>query len=391
MKVLSVAWSIYDERLQEFCKVATGGDLAIKNICDYIGKFEESYLLIGRFQLPKMQLGNIHIVKTDYDLKLEQGDLDKCSNLHVNMMVKEFEHALNDIKPDIVNVHGMGDFTRLCIEVCMKKKLPCVYTDHLYVGKTRNFEHYEKTFEYDNAILSIPDLNIVAVSTGMKSKILKDYPQIAPGKVKAIPNGTDFVAERISSDLISKYDLDGFSVLACVGNIMDRKNQLQVVRAFNYLPTNIRNCIKVIFCGSDGMEGRLQEAILAEHLEKQLIYAGKFSNREMKQFYSVADGMILPSHSEGLSIAMLEAIAYGLPIIMYGDSECAEDLNDEEVCSFAENRSDEALAKAIEKWYLKKWDRGYIKKYSKKFTMERVAQDYIDYYKTILKISGRKT
>jgi glycosyltransferase involved in cell wall biosynthesis len=119
-------------------------------------------------------------------------------------------------------------------------------------------------------------------------------------------------------------------------------------------------------------------------LEDQLIYVGTFSNEEMKELYSSVDGMILPSYSEGLSIAMLEAIAYGLPVIMYSDSECANDLNDDEICSFAENRSDQALAKAIERWCVKNWNKDHIRKYSTKFSMDRVADEYIAYYSKII-------
>ena len=97
----------------------------------------------------------------------------------------------------------------------------------------------------------------------------------------------------------------------------------------------------------------------------------------------------MSSLAEGLSIAALEAIAYGLPVIMHQDSECADDLNDENVVCFAQGRSSKDLAKAMVRWYQKEWDRESIVRYSKKFTMERVAKDYLDYYTQ--RLSGQMT
>ena len=61
MRIISVAWNIYDDRLHEFCQDCTGGGLVIKNVCEYIGRICESYLFIGQCKMPEMELGNIHI------------------------------------------------------------------------------------------------------------------------------------------------------------------------------------------------------------------------------------------------------------------------------------------------------------------------------------------
>lgn len=74
----------------------------------------------------------------------------------------------------------------------------------------------------------------------------------------------------------------------------------------------------------------------------------------MKKYYSVVAGLIMPSYAEGLSLAALEAIAYGLPVIMVKDFECAEDLNDDKVVCFANERSDECLADDYIRYYKKR-------------------------------------
>lgn len=115
-----------------------------------------------------------------------------------------------------------------------------------------------------------------------------------------------------------------------------------------------------------------------------MLYAGALQNEEMKDFYSIADALIMPSYAEGFSIAALEAIAYGLPVIMYADSECADDLNDPRVTCFADSHSDASMGKAIHEWYEKTWDSEYIKRYSKRFTMDEMAENYLKFYEKIL-------
>ena len=377
--MLSVTWSIYDEKLGPFSKNYTGGGVVIKNICEYIGRECESYLLIGKFQLPEMDLGHIHLVGTDKEESIQN---ENPSEMHLQTMTKAFLGALQKIKPDIVNIHGLGMFSERCIQTCISQQVPYVYTEHLYIGLEQNIAGYERHLEWEKSLYhKSKDMRIIVVSSGMKEKILRDFPQISAKNITVIKNGTDFEAIKKENNLRQRYGLEKKKILLCVGTILERKNQCQVVRAFQLLPDNVKDHLAIIFCGSDRMDGKLQREIEEAGIQEKLHYAGTIENEEMKEYYSIADGLIMPSKAEGLSIAALESIAYGLPVIMFSDSECAMDLDDKEVVCTAEERSDQKLAEAMIKWHQKEWNKSYIREYSKYYTMERVAEDYIKYYK----------
>lgn len=380
MKVLSMAWTIYDDKMKEFSNNFTGGGLVIKNICEYIGRREDSYLFIGKCHLSEQKTGNINFVATDYKINDRDSDAVKDEAYLTNMTAK-FEIALEKIHPDIVNFHGIGELMQRCIAICIKKQVPYVYTEHLFISREKDFEGYDDNVALEERLYSIPNLKIIAVSNGVKSNILKDFPFIPADNIRVIKNGTDFVPDFKNSTVHTKYGLEGKKVLLCAGTIVNRKNQLQVVRAYKLLPPDIRQKIRILFCGKDNMGGMLQKKICEAGLADELIYVGAVSSEMMKEFYSEAEGLIMPSYAEGLSIAALEAIVYGLPVIMFSDSECAQDLDDEKVAVFAKERSDLCLAKAIEEWYEKKWDRQYIVEYSKGYSMEQMADNYITYYK----------
>lgn len=383
MKVLSVAWTIYDDRLQDFMGNCTGGGLVIKNVCEYIGKKEESYLLLGKKVLPEIKLDNITIVKTDYNPEMKNVKGDNSN--YISYMTLVFEKAVQEIQPDIINFHGYGEWALACIKnVCLKKKLPYVVTEHLFISRADTFGGYRENVELADVLYRIPGIKIIAVSSGMKKKIGHDFPEIPESNVQVILNGTDFCAEQVLSDYREKYGLGNKKILLCVGTILERKNQMQLVSVYSKLPEELKQNLKIVFCGNESaaMKGKLQEAIRKAGLENELLYVGAMSSEDMKKMYSIADGLVMPSMAEGLSIAALEAIAYGLPVIMFADSECAEDLNDEKVVAMAFERSDEGLMAAIVEWFNKNWDKEYIRKYAKYFTMERMADDYLKYYKT---------
>lgn len=380
MKVLSMAWTIYDNKIEVFRNDCTGAGLLVKNICEYIGRREESYLFIGKCHLQEQKLGNIIIVGTDF--KLNENDTDSIRDeTYIKNMTIKFEMTIDSIKPDIVNFHGLGEMMQQCIHVCIRKKIPYVYTEHLYIGLQSEIENYDRVIEWEKTLYQIPNLSIIAVSKKMKEKILRDFQNIPEAMIQVIVNGTNFVSEFIESDYTEKYHLKNKKILLCVGTLLQRKNQMMLVEAYKELPPEIKSNLKIIFCGNDEMKGRFQEKITQEYLEEELIYIGAVSSDEMKKLYSIADGLIMPSLAEGFSIAAMEAVTYGLPIIMFADLEGADELNDCEVTCFALERNRDALVNAIIKWYQKAWDKDYIVQFSKQFTLEKLAENYLNYYR----------
>lgn len=380
MKILFYAWTIYDERLDEMPIKPNGGSIAIKNICEHVGRKCEVYLFLGRNKMHYKKLGNINIVDTFHFQDYIDRELDQ-NECRLRTMLNAFEGIVNEIRPDIINFHGGGELTRRCLMKCIQMNWTYTFTDHLYIGLEKKVPGYDLSVEWEKQVLKMPGIKITTVSSDMKKNILRDYPEIKENDVKVILNGTDFVYEKCDCDLKEQYHLEGKKILLCVGSILERKNQIQLVNAFRKLKEEVRRNLAVIFCGNDKMEGALQTEIKKYHLEKSMIYAGVVPNSDIKKYYSIADGYILPSIVEGLSLTMLEAMVFGLPLIMFHDLEGASDLADEQVVQFIYGKTDQDMADAITQWSDKIWNHEYIRKFANYFTMERVAEDYLEYYK----------
>ena len=384
MRVLSYAWCIYDPSLKPFNKNYTGGGVVIRNLCNYIGKYHESYLFLGQVIEPELMIDNINIVKTDYDIM--QKNMKGDNKEYIAYMTEVFEKTVKIIQPDIINFHDYGELGESIVKhVCSKLQIPYVITCHLYGAKSVEYGGYEDVQEASKKMLELPNIKIITVSNGMKRKILEDYGDYDEKRLIPILNGTDFKADRHNDTLKKELGIGNKKILLCAGSIGDRKNQIQLIRVFRQ-DASLREKICVIFCGKIALRStyNIVDEIEKADLMDCMLYAGALKNEEMKDFYSISDALVMPSYAEGLSISALEAIAYGLPVIMYADSECADDLNDPEVTCFADSHSDAAMGKAIHEWYQKSWDGEYIKNYSKRFTMDEMAKNYLKFYKGML-------
>jgi glycosyltransferase involved in cell wall biosynthesis len=76
-----------------------------------------------------------------------------------------------------------------------------------------------------------------------------------------------------------------------------------------------RNCkCRCFIIGHGALLKELSEVVRARRLSDRIIFEG-FKN-DVRPYFQMADAFILTSHNEGLSIAMLEAMACGLPCIV---------------------------------------------------------------------------
>jgi glycosyltransferase involved in cell wall biosynthesis len=108
--------------------------------------------------------------------------------------------------------------------------------------------------------------------------------------------------------------MEGERVVLSVGRLSREKGHADLVRALGHLAeTNPAPDFKAVIVG-DGPERAALEALAASlRLKDRIIFAGHAD--DVRPFYAVADVMALPSHSEGSPLALLEAMAAGVPVV----------------------------------------------------------------------------
>ena len=100
--------------------------------------------------------------------------------------------------------------------------------------------------------------------------------------------------------------------IACVARLRPGKGQETLLRALAHLPTQNYRCLLV----GDGPQRQSVERLARElNLGDRVKFLGARDHDEITQILQLADIFVLPSRWEGMPMAIMEAMAAGLPVI----------------------------------------------------------------------------
>lgn len=104
-------------------------------------------------------------------------------------------------------------------------------------------------------------------------------------------------------------DDDSFIILT-VAELIERKNYETALKAIK----EISDCnITYLICGDGVLTEKLKNQAVNYQISEKVKFLG--FRKDVYKFYSIANMFLFPSYQEGLSVALIEAMAAGLPII----------------------------------------------------------------------------
>jgi len=146
----------------------------------------------------------------------------------------------------------------------------------------------------------------------------------AAKKFKLKENGNVYIVNGIGVDTakIKNTNIDttlkrkefGISEDKCIvltiGEFIKRKNYETTIKAFSNLKDD--NYILII-CGRGKLENDLKQMVKNLNVENKVIFAG--FRKDINEIIKMSDIFIFPSFQEGLPVAVMEAMAGGLPVV----------------------------------------------------------------------------
>lgn len=282
-----------------------------------------------------------------YNIPFERNPL-KPGNLKA---YKELKHIIVEGEYDIIHCHTPvgAMLTRLAAKQARKQGTKVFYTAHGF--------HFYKGAPAINWILYYPVEKWLSRYTDVLITINKeDYERaktFKAGKVCYVP-GVGIDLKKFNAGYVNKeqkrkeigVSADDF-VLLSVGELIPRKNHEVVIRALSVLKRLDKlNHIEYVICGRGAYEADLRK--LAEELDvADHVHFLGYRN-DISEICNCADLFVFMSHQEGLPVALMEAMACGLPAVcsnIRGNTDLIED----GVTGLLANNTPEEVAQSISK------------------------------------------
>lgn len=214
-------------------------------------------------------------------------------------------------------------------DILLSNGFPSVFLLPLVVF---NVKHYPKIFYTHHSIKAKEQFiirkiylwflknykKIIAVSS-LTEKTLKDvFPEIKE-KILCIPNGVDtgrFDIKKSKVELRKKFNLPDGVLAVNVGRLTFFKNQkflIEIAKEIN------REDFHILIIGDGDEYENLKKTIKEEKLENRVKLLGFISNDLIPYYLKASDIFLFPSLKEGFGIVVLEAMAVGLPVVIFKD------------------------------------------------------------------------
>ncbi len=219
-----------------------------------------------------------------------------------------FKRLLKDEHVNLIHAHEFdanvqGSFVAAFCGV------PLVATIH---GKNYFWEKLRRRLAYQWVSRTA---TMVAVSENLKQFIVEKV-GVNSGRVKVVYNGVDALLPLSLADIDQcKKELDlptGDQIVGVVGNLYPVKGHQYLIAA---IPAVLDKCpdTTFIFAGRGQLEVELKEQVQQLGIDGKVRFLGL--RQDIPRILAVLDVFALPSLSEGLSMAILEAMVAGKPVI----------------------------------------------------------------------------
>jgi len=223
--------------------------------------------------------------------------------------VRTLTRFLRDKDIAIIHSHGYkSNFYALIAS--FKTKVRKIATCHNWLGESGKMKFYK---QLDLLLLSRFD-KLVVVSKTLRNEIIKKG--ISSNKVEIIHNGVDLDRYCLSCDRLVLKDSfkinDNEIIVGTVGRLSKEKGHVFLLDAFRKAVLEFAG-IKLLIVGDGQLRESLERRAIDLQISEKVIFCGK--RNDISQLLQIFDIFVLPSLTEAMPLALLEAMASKKPVI----------------------------------------------------------------------------
>lgn len=255
-----------------------------------------------------------------------------------NALFKFFYLAklIQKTKPDIV--HTQLFFSDICgRSAAFLCGVPIIVSTFQNSANEPNIAYYySKKRRFLDFLTSKLCTHFIAVSDFVKKSVTKRL-FISPKKISVIHN---YVEIKRTNQLKNEKDHLTF---CCVGKLNPAKGQFELIKAFKDLVVDEKN-IRLVLAGDGPDKEKCRKYVLKRNLSKYVDFLGNIG--DVNNVLESSEAFVFPTHSEGLSLALLEAVLAKKPCIISSIPPNLEVINRSN-CFFFEPNNSKSIFNAI--------------------------------------------
>ncbi|RLC38058.1 glycosyl transferase family 1 [Candidatus Falkowbacteria bacterium] len=263
---------------------------------------------------------NVHVYTrsnyTDKNLKKYKGvnliSLPSVSTKHLDAISHTFLACLDLIrrKADIIHFHSIGPSSLLWLAKLIKPNSKIIATFHSQCYYHQKWSLFARLYlKFGEYICCRFADKVITVSKTLKKYTKQKY------KINSfyIPNGVYSQKYSTPKAIKKKWDFRKNSYIVLVSRLIRHKGIHYAIEAYNKIKTNKKLVIVGSGFHTDSYSDYLKS--IAKN-NKNIIFTGNQSGSTLRELFSNAYCFIQPSENEGLSIALLEAMSFGTPVLV---------------------------------------------------------------------------
>lgn len=280
--------------------ILSGAQKVCLDEIENLGKNYEQWLLcsgVGPFTKKASEFGVKHIVVDNLKREISiRDDLLALFKIYQDIKNKKF---------DIVHTHSSktGFLGRVAARCAGVKTI--VHTVHGFAfPSTENI--LLKIIYYVMEVIAALCTDALIVMNKSDYELAKKYLPISNNKIYLLNNGVKLEKFKCKGD---NYTNNDTIKIVMVGRLCEQKNPLLLLNAFCSLQDNYQ----LYYIGDGPLRTEIEKEILNKKLNERVKILGWVDN--VPEVLPSFDIFVLPSRWEGMPLAMLEAMASGLPVI----------------------------------------------------------------------------
>jgi glycosyltransferase involved in cell wall biosynthesis len=213
-------------------------------------------------------------------------------------------------KADIIHYQGIGPSLLLWIPKLLKRKAKIVSTVHSDDRQHAKWSPFAKYMLGLGAKIAVrvPDASI-AIARYQKDDFEKEF----GGSMAYIPNGVTLRKKYEPNFITKKFGLQGDDYVFFISRFVKHKGLHYLIEAYKQISNPGK---KLVITGDSAHTDEYSREIRAlAQGNPNIIFTGVQSGQTLFELYSNAYLYVIPSEYEGLSIALLEVMSYGTPVL----------------------------------------------------------------------------